>query len=131
MLARTGPIPVGDGWALEVKFDGMRLQLRGDGRAVCLRSRPGRDCTDEFPEHVPAGRNGAWVKHKHRRTESFLVSGWTPPEQRRPESLLLARIESDGTIEPAGSVPLVLGNGQAADVRRRLESLVPPPTRRG
>jgi bifunctional non-homologous end joining protein LigD len=255
MLARTGPIPVGDGWALEVKFDGMRLQLRGDGRAVCLRSRPGRDCTDEFPElaliqgtlgrhrvlldgelvclaadgspdfaslrrrlrapadqarrraecwpvtylafdllhldgrstrqlpyerrrelllelglddgirwrtprhfvgesdrvlaatrehglegvvakrlgspYVPAGRNGAWVKHKHRRTESFLVSGWTPPERRRPESLLLARIESDGTMEPAGSVPLVLGNGRTDDVRRRLESLVLPPTRRG
>ena len=50
MLARTGPMPVGDGWAVEVKFDGMRLQLRREGRAVCLRSRPGRACTDEFPE---------------------------------------------------------------------------------
>jgi bifunctional non-homologous end joining protein LigD len=50
MLVRTGPIPVGDGWAVEVKFDGMRLQLRSDGRAVCLRSRPGRDCTEEFQE---------------------------------------------------------------------------------
>jgi len=50
MLARTGPMPAGDGWAVEVKFDGMRLQLRRDGRAVCLRSRPGRDCTEEFPE---------------------------------------------------------------------------------
>jgi bifunctional non-homologous end joining protein LigD len=255
MLARTGPIPVDDGWALEVKFDGMRVQLRSDGRAVCLRSRPGRDCTEEFPElaliqgtlgrrrvlldgelvclaadgspdfarlrrrlrapadkarrhaerwpvtylafdllhvdgrstrqlpyarrrellleleldggvrwrtprhfvgesqpvlaatrehglegvvakrlgspYMPAVRNGAWVKHKHRRTESFLVTGWTPPERRRPESLLLARIESDGTIEPAGSVPLVLGIGGTDDVRRRLESLVLPPTRRG
>jgi bifunctional non-homologous end joining protein LigD len=36
-----------------VKFDGMRLQLRSDGRAVCLRSRPGRDCTEEFPELAP------------------------------------------------------------------------------
>jgi len=50
MLARTGPVPVGDTWALEVKFDGMRLLLRRDGCAVCLRSRPGRDCTEEFPE---------------------------------------------------------------------------------
>jgi ATP dependent DNA ligase-like protein len=50
MLARTGPLPVGGGWAFEVKFDGMRLQLRGDGRAVCLRSRPWRDCSEEFPE---------------------------------------------------------------------------------
>jgi bifunctional non-homologous end joining protein LigD len=50
MLARTAPMPAGDGWAFEVKFDGMRVQLRSDGRAVCLRSRPGRDCTEEFPE---------------------------------------------------------------------------------
>jgi ATP-dependent DNA ligase len=76
-------------------------------------------------------RNGAWIKHKHRRTESFLVTGWTPPEPRRPESLLLARVERDGTIEPAGSVPLLLGNGQTDEVRRQLEPLVLPPTRRG
>jgi bifunctional non-homologous end joining protein LigD len=50
MLARIGPIPGGDGWAVEVKFDGMRCQLRREGSSVCLRSRPGRDCTDEFPE---------------------------------------------------------------------------------
>jgi bifunctional non-homologous end joining protein LigD len=248
-------MPVGDGWAVEVKFDGMRLQVRRDGAAVCLRSRPGRDCTEEFPEltaiqsalgrhrvlldgelvclgtdgtpdfaslrrrlrapadkarghaerspvtylafdvlhldgrstrelpyerrrellvdlaldhgtrwrtprhfvadsdrvlaatrerglegvvakrfgspYLPGARNGAWVKHKHRRTESFLVTDWTPPESRRPESLLLARVESDRTIEPAGSVPLVLGNVRADDVRRRLEPLVLPPTRRG
>jgi ATP-dependent DNA ligase len=80
---------------------------------------------------VPGARNGAWVKHKHRRTESFLVTGWSPPEQRRPESLLLARVGSDGTLEPAGSVPLVLGNGQSDDIRRRLEPLVLPSTRRG
>jgi bifunctional non-homologous end joining protein LigD len=79
----------------------------------------------------PGARNGAWVKQKHRRVESFLVTGWSPPEARRPESLLLARVGSDGVLEPAGSVPLVLGNGQADDVRRRLEPLVVPPTRRG
>jgi bifunctional non-homologous end joining protein LigD len=228
MLARTGPVPVGDGWAVEVKFDGIRLQLRRDGRAVCLRSRPGRDCSEEFPElaaiegalgshrvlldgelvclgadgspdfaslrrrlrapadkarrnaerapatflafdvlhldgrstrelayerrrellldlaldgpgwrtprhfvaetnrmlaatrehglegvvakrlgspYLPGARNGAWVKHKHRRSESFLVSGWSPPKRRRPESLLLARAGPDGTLEPAGTVP--------------------------
>jgi hypothetical protein len=38
MLARTRPIPVGGDWAFEVKFDGMSLQARRDGRAVCLRS---------------------------------------------------------------------------------------------
>jgi bifunctional non-homologous end joining protein LigD len=255
MLARIGPIPGADGWAVEVKFDGMRLQLRRDGRAVCLRSRPGRDCSGEFPElaaiqgalgrhrvlldgelvclgsdgrpdfaslrrrlrapadkarrhaarwpvtylafdllhldgrstrelsyerrrellldlaldngsrwrtprhfvgdservlaatrelgfegvvakrlgspYLPGVRSGAWVKHKHRRVESFVVTGWSPAEPRRPESLLLTRVGSNGTLEPAGSVPLVLGNGQADDVRRRLEPLVLPPTRRG
>jgi ATP-dependent DNA ligase len=50
MLARTGPPPIDDRWAVEVKFDGMRLQLRRDGHAVCLRSRPGRDCSEEVPE---------------------------------------------------------------------------------
>jgi bifunctional non-homologous end joining protein LigD len=254
MLARTGPVPTGRGWAVEVKFDGMRLQLRRDGHAVCLRSRPGRDCSEEFPElaaitgalgqhrvlldgelvclgtdggpdfaslrrrlrapadkarrhserapatflafdvlhldghstrelpyehrrelllelaldgpgwrtprhfeaetdevlaatrehglegvvakrlgspYLPGARNGAWIKHKHRRTESFLVSGWSPAERRRPESLLLARPGSDGTREPAGSVPFALANGQTDDARRQLEPLVLPPTRHG
>ena len=254
MLARTRPVRNGDGWAVEVKFDGMRLQLRRDGRAVCLRSRPGRDCTEEFPElaaiasglgrhrvlldgelvclgaddgpdfarlrrrlrapadkarrhaerapatflvfdvlhldghstrglpyehrrellldlaldgpgwrtprhfvaetdevlaatreqglegvvakrlgrpYLPGARNGAWVKHKHRRTESFLVSGWSAAERRRPESLLLVRAGPEGSLEPAGRIPFVLANGQADDVRRQLETLVLPPARRG
>lgn len=255
MLARSGPVPVGVGWAAEVKFDGMRLQLRRDEHAVCLRSRPGRDCTEEFPElagigralgshrvlldgelvclgadgspdfaslrrrlcapgdrarrhaerspatflafdllhldgrstrelpyerrrellvdlaldggpawrtprhfvgdserviaatrerglegvvakrldshYLPGVRSGAWVKHKHRRIESFLVWGWCPREPRRPESLLLARVGSDGCLESAGSVPLVVGDGRAEDLRRELEPLVLPPTRRG
>lgn len=50
-----GPIAVGIGWAVEVKFDGSRLQLRRDEHTVCLRSRPGRDCTEEFPELAPIG----------------------------------------------------------------------------
>jgi bifunctional non-homologous end joining protein LigD len=50
MLASGGPAPLTTGWALEIKWDGMRAQLRYDGRRVGVRSRPGRDCTDEFPE---------------------------------------------------------------------------------
>ena len=49
MLARTALVPVG-GADVEVKFDDIRVQLRRDGHAVCLRSRPGRDCSEEFPE---------------------------------------------------------------------------------
>jgi bifunctional non-homologous end joining protein LigD len=254
MLARTAPVPKGDAWALEVKFDGMRLQLRREGRAVCLRSRAGRDCSEEFPElaaisealgrhrvlldgelvclaadgkpdfarlrrrlrapadkarvhaeRMPASllafdllhldgrstrelpyehrrellqqlaldaaawgtprhfvadtgrvlaataehglegvvakgldspylagvRTGAWPKHKHRRTEPFLVGGWSPPERRRPESLLLMREAPDRTLESAGSVPLVLPDGRTDDVRRELERSRGPAPRRG
>src|SRR3954451_2602990 len=39
------------GRAVEVKFDGIRAQLRVDGaRGWCVRSRPGRDCSGQFPE---------------------------------------------------------------------------------
>jgi bifunctional non-homologous end joining protein LigD len=50
MLATADTAPDGDGWALEVKFDGMRAQVRHDGSNLCVRSRPGRDCTDKFPQ---------------------------------------------------------------------------------
>jgi hypothetical protein len=46
----------GQAWAVEVKFDGMRVQLRRDGHAVCLRSRPVRDCPEEFPELAAIAR---------------------------------------------------------------------------
>lgn len=52
MLASSGSAPTASGWALEVKWDGIRAQLRYDGGCVCLRSRPGRDCTEQFPELV-------------------------------------------------------------------------------
>src|SRR3954462_5467870 len=52
MLLRPGLPPAGSAnWALEVKWDGMRAQLRVErGGAWCLRSRPGRDCSTQFPE---------------------------------------------------------------------------------
>jgi ATP-dependent DNA ligase len=71
MLARTGPVPGGDGWAFEMKFDGMRLQLRRDGCAVCLRSRPGRDCSEEFPEL--AAIKGALGRHPRVLLDGELV----------------------------------------------------------
>lgn len=49
MLSTAGAVPEGGEWAAEVKWDGIRAQLRIDG-AWCVRSRPGRDCSDEFPE---------------------------------------------------------------------------------
>src|SRR5439155_25431852 len=49
-LLRAAALPDGDRWAYQVKWDGCRGQLRWDGRRAVLRSRPGRDCTAEFPE---------------------------------------------------------------------------------
>src|SRR4051794_37034141 len=56
MLLRPGLPPAGarDQWALELKWDGMRAQLRvGRDGSWCLRSRPGRNCRDQFPELQP------------------------------------------------------------------------------
>jgi bifunctional non-homologous end joining protein LigD len=54
MLARSGPLPEReDRWVAEAKWDGCRLQVRFDGKRLCLRTRPGRDCTAEFPELDP------------------------------------------------------------------------------
>jgi len=50
MLLTSGPVPSGDAWTLEIKWDGCRAQLRYDGRSVSLRTRRGRECSGEFPE---------------------------------------------------------------------------------
>ena len=50
MLLTPGEVPDGDRWTLEVKWDGCRAQLRYDGRAPTLRTRHGRECSDDFPE---------------------------------------------------------------------------------
>jgi bifunctional non-homologous end joining protein LigD len=49
MLLRSGEPPAGDEWTYEIKWDGIRAQVRYDGRTACLRSRPGRLC-DALPE---------------------------------------------------------------------------------
>ncbi len=50
MLLTSGSVPASDGWMLEVKWDGCRAQLRYDGRAISLRTRNGRECSEDFPE---------------------------------------------------------------------------------
>jgi bifunctional non-homologous end joining protein LigD len=65
MKATLGPLPEGDDWAFELKWDGMRLQATvsagAQGRsggtepepALTLRSLSGRDVTASFPELAP------------------------------------------------------------------------------
>lgn len=242
MLARSGVPGDAERWAYEVKFDGIRAQLRVEGGRICVRSRPGRDCTDAFPElsptaevspsrrllldgelvclsangnpdfarlrarlrsagkdaelaavrspavflafdvlhvdgrstrdlpyierrallmelaldvpswqtprsfgadegrplveatrdrglegvvakrldapYLPGVRSGAWLKHKHRRSESFVVTGWVPATARQPEALLVARLGHDASLEPAGSVSL----GYHGELRSRIQA---------
>lgn len=50
MLVPAGELPSGPAWRFEVKWDGMRAQLRRHDGALTLRSRPGRECLAQFPE---------------------------------------------------------------------------------
>lgn len=53
MLASPGPLPTGEGWAYEVKWDGVRALVAtglGGGRPVRSRSRSGRESTAAYPE---------------------------------------------------------------------------------
>ena len=50
MLLTSGAVPDGEAWTFEVKWDGCRAQLRYDGRAVSLRTRNGRECSEDFRE---------------------------------------------------------------------------------
>ncbi|SDG78736.1 DNA ligase D [Pseudonocardia oroxyli] len=54
MLATTGPPPVGPGWAVEFKWDGVRALVEIRDGAVRLVSRNGNDVTAGYPELVAA-----------------------------------------------------------------------------
>lgn len=56
MLLRPGAIPVGDGWAFEVKYDGFRA-IVGTGDSLRVRSRRGWSMADRVPElrQLPTG----------------------------------------------------------------------------
>jgi len=49
MLATAGPLPLGEAWAYEVKWDGYRVLAAVEGGRTTLRSRRGRDVTLELP----------------------------------------------------------------------------------
>ncbi len=57
MLATTGPLPAADGWAQEVKWDGVRALVAVEGGVVTATSRAGNDITAGYPElhGLPAG----------------------------------------------------------------------------
>jgi bifunctional non-homologous end joining protein LigD len=53
MKAVLGQLPSGDGWAFELKWDGMRIQARCTPATLSLRSIKGREVTSSFPELAP------------------------------------------------------------------------------
>jgi bifunctional non-homologous end joining protein LigD len=50
LLATADRVPDDEGWALEVKWDGMRAQARVARGELRVRSRRGVDWTEQFPE---------------------------------------------------------------------------------
>lgn len=53
MKATIGPLPTGDDWAFELKWDGMRIEALCDPGTLVLRSLSGRDVTSSYPELGP------------------------------------------------------------------------------
>jgi bifunctional non-homologous end joining protein LigD len=56
MLARTGALPVGDQWAYEIKWDGVRAIGYAEGGRLKLESRNGNNVTPRYPELRGLGR---------------------------------------------------------------------------
>ena len=56
MLARSGELPVGDQWAYEIKWDGVRAIGYADGGRLKLESRNGNNVTPRYPELRELGR---------------------------------------------------------------------------
>src|SRR5690348_4038474 len=50
MLATAGSLPRGDGWAFEVKWDGVRALVHVRDGDVHITGRNGRDVTHRYPE---------------------------------------------------------------------------------
>lgn len=50
MLATAGPVPASEGWAFEVKFDGVRAVAYTSAGGLRLFSRNDRDITASYPE---------------------------------------------------------------------------------
>jgi bifunctional non-homologous end joining protein LigD len=56
MLATTGPLPVGPGWAYEFKWDGVRALATIRGGTLRLHARSGAEITLAYPELAPLAR---------------------------------------------------------------------------
>ena len=61
MLACAGDLPGSDGWAFEVKWDGVRALVRSEPGRLTLTARSGNDVTARYPEIAAINR----ALHEH------------------------------------------------------------------
>jgi bifunctional non-homologous end joining protein LigD len=59
--------PGGDDSSYEIKFDGYRLMVRVEDRAVALFTRNGHDWSARMPHLIERGNTGRRVEHAARR----------------------------------------------------------------
>lgn len=80
MLAKLGPLPEGDEWAYEIKWDGIRALVRVDRGRVRIVSRNGNEISHRYPEFakldidheaLPALLDGEIVAFDQRGAPSF------------------------------------------------------------
>ena len=73
--------------------------------------------------YTPGHRSAAWLKHKHRRRETFAVTGWRPAPMtgRRLDTVFIARADRAGSLQAAGSAELGLRREDRDRLRAALE----------
>jgi hypothetical protein len=94
MLARTGPVPTGRGWAVEVKFDGMHLQLRRD-RLQVVSERINRWSRNAVFGGIGGAHVGAPL--------GFFAEHWRPAEEDPHYPALAARY-GEGAVNEVGTL---------------------------
>jgi bifunctional non-homologous end joining protein LigD len=117
MLLRPGlpPAAVVERWSLELKWDGMRAQLRvAHGGGWCVRSRPGRDCGGQFPE-LAALADDLTARDVVLDAELVCLDADGRPDFHRLRRRLSAHSRAAG--QPAGDYPSThrMNQGDAAE----------------
>jgi bifunctional non-homologous end joining protein LigD len=96
MLARVAErLPEGEGWAFEIKWDGVRAMVHADGGEARLASRTAEDLTQRYPELVAIGEA---LEDRRAILDGEIVA---IGEDERPSFQLLQRrmgLASAGTI---------------------------------
>ncbi len=88
MLAGAGTLPEGEGWAYEIKWDGVRALCRSEPGRLTLHSRRGADITAGYPELGALGR----ALHEHQvLLDGEIVAFDTSVDPPRPSFQALQR----------------------------------------